>query len=73
MRRTDTILDQDCGLKARCVSMYTVTVVSLSTTSVVFNTLPLTQIAPFDAKIRRLSRGMIHKNQRRHVCHLILV
>ena len=32
--RTDTIFDQVCGLKACCVSMYTVTVVPLLTTSV---------------------------------------
>ena len=36
--RTDTIFDQDCGLKVCCVSMYTVTVVPLLTTSVDYYT-----------------------------------
>ena len=48
MIRTETTLDQDWGTQSDCVRMYIVHCLSLSTTSVDFNTPPLTRIAPFN-------------------------
>ena len=62
MIRTDTTLDQDSGTENDCVRMYIVHCLSLSTTSVDFNTPPLTKIAPFDARLVSKS-GRIHKTQ----------
>ena len=54
--RTDTTLDQDCVLKATVQVCTVCMVVSLLTTCMNFNTPPLAQIAPFDARFARQTR-----------------
>ena len=68
--RTDTTLDQDCVLKATVQVCTACMVVSLLTTCMSFNTPPLAQIAPFDAKFASQTRKYHStKKLRKHVCH----
>ena len=72
--RTDTTFDQDCGLKANVQVCTACMVVSLLTTCMNFNTPPLAQNAPFDARFATQTRKYHStKKLRKHVCHLILV
>ena len=72
--RTDTTLDQDCVLKATVQVCTARMVVSLMTTYMNFNTPPLAQIAPFDARFASQKRKYHStKKLRNHVCQMILV
>ena len=72
--RTDAALDQDCALKATVQVCTACMVVSLLTTCMNFNTPPLAQIAPFDARFASQTRKCRStKTLRKHVCQLILV
>ena len=71
---TDTTLDQDWGTESDGVRMYIVHCLSLSTTSVDFNTLPLTWIATLMQDSWAKAKGFTKlKHRTRHFCQLILV
>ena len=55
-KRTDTTLDQDCVLKVTVQVRTACVDVLLLTTCMTFNTPPLAQVAPFDARFANQTR-----------------